>query len=1007
MKKICIIALTLLFGMAQGAWADPVGSWASDCDATWGTDYSSSGEFTISTPAELAQFASMVNGGQDFNYKTVTLTADIDLSAHYWKPIGIGGPSNNIIFKGTFDGAGHTISHMCINEDNSYNGLFGRIGSDVKIRNLKITNSNISANSIITGAIVGYAESCRIENCLVDNTVYVTSTKVSDYGQTIATGGLVGQLNYGSANLEGCVSAANVEGTENVGGLVGYINSAHVTACLYTGNNVNGYSSPTQAALFGYFNTKNYLLYNLYTNSSLDGKNGEDTRGYVIYLHPQGGMTFDFGEPTTYSVSGISYYTYNNYPSTNYSCIEYGGRIYSSANQRIQFTLSAPIGYVPATVTASTVSASPLSIEDVVESRYKYKLYTDDLSTDAHIYATYELTAWDGEGAGTEGDPYLVRTANDLRWISVYVNGQNTDHYEGKYFQLANDIEFDDTENNYTPIGLNSNSSYYFAGIFDGQNHTISGINLQGNGHQGLFGTIGGATIKNLKLSACTITLTNNSSAGGIVAYIKKGATNTIIENCHVANNVCIDTQGYAGGIAGYVGSGNTQILGCTSAASIVLRNNGFDIGGIAGFCGYVYTDLEQTAYIIVSNCLYYGNSLTAAEGYSGRIGGIFGAYYSNVFHQLYSRIAFSNNYYTYPDTSVMGVGMETKVRGESLSDITSNLDITDDYAAVRVRAVSASADIADMGTADTPVVGGITPYTYGIKYADKYYSHVLALENDGDYTSALSDYEGQTFNVKLRGRTLYKDGSWNTICLPFDIPYFTSTIFLGADCDVCEMDQTKYYKAAESESYYYRTGCQDGRLYLFFRNVNSITAGVPYLVKWDKVDGYDGHHDPATYDHLEPMFVNVTINSSIPAAPTSVDGTVSFTPTYVPFIRDYEDRSVLFVSTANRLYYPNGAGPVSVKSFRAYFQLHGVQMAGYPSGDDEGDDDDDDYIPEGGGNVKPFIIDIEEDATSIQNPTGKGQQERETPFDLSGRKMAKGNLPKGIYIVNGKKVLF
>ena len=80
-------------------------------------------------------------------------------------------------------------------------------------------------------------------------------------------------------------------------------------------------------------------------------------------------------------------------------------------------------------------------------------------------------------------------------------------------------------------------------------------------------------------------------------------------------------------------------------------------------------------------------------------------------------------------------------------------------------------------------------------------------------------------------------------------------------------------------------------------------------------------------------MFSNVTIDNSTPAAVTSYDRTVSFTPIYVPFSRDYEDRSVLLVGAGNNLYYPDGGGEVSLKPFRAYFQLNGVQMS---SGDEE-----------------------------------------------------------------------
>ena len=1001
MKKISFIVLALLLGMAQSAWADTTGSWANYSDDSWGSDYSTSDNFTVSTAAQLAKFASMVNEGKEFrtNFgpKTITLAADIDLGAHFWTPIG----GRGSVFKGIFKGEGHTISGMYINESRSYNGLFGYIDDDAKIRDIKITNSQINANSDFTGAIVGLADRCRIENCSVASSVKITSTAAqSGDGITpIATGGLVGKMTS-SAALRGCVCGASVQGTEKVGGLVGEVDCATVVACIYTGSIVNGGSSSTQAAMFGNIissgtGVEDYLPHNLYINSALDGKNGRDKRGYVIST--SSGFTFDFGSPAEdYNVSGISRYTYQNYPFTDYFMLVLDGTMYCTANQRIRINISAPIGYVPTNVTASAGT-----ITDKGNSRYE--LYTADVSSDINISANSQLTAWDGDGTGTETDPYLVKTPDDLRWISVYSNAQNTDHYEGKFFQLANDIEFDDTENNFTPIARSSTASYYFAGTFDGQNHTISGINMSSDGRQGLFGTIAGATIKNLTLSASTFTMTtNNSIAGGIVAYIQKGAKASTIENCHVTGDVSIDTKGHTGGIVGFTENGETVIQGCTSAASILLRNNNLDIGGIIGYCGYEGTDETKTLRITVSNCLYYGNSLSADTNTSGRIGGIFGGYYSNGNNGGYSTVIFSNNYYTYPDASVKGVGQETVKSGDNTTT-QSNLDLTANYAAARARTVSASDDIADMGDVGTPVEGGITPYTFGIKFGDAYYSHVFALDNAGDYTTALQAYDGQTFNVKLRGRRLFKDDSWNTICLPFNLTYFTNTIFLGDNCEVREMDTERSYgvKVESGQEYPYKTGCNDGRLYLFFKKIiNNLAAGTPYIVKWDKVDGYN-ELQPDVYDYVNPMFTNVTIVGGEPTAVKSKDGKVSFVPTYTPFNRDYADRSVLFVGAANRLYYPNGAGNASVKSFRAYFQLNGVQIAADPSGNND-DDDDDEYIPEGGGNVKAFVLDIEEDATGINEELKMKSEEPTFIFNIAGQRLNK--MQKGINIVNGKK---
>ena len=98
-------------------------------------------EFTISTAAELAGLAVLVNGQTNssssvtFSGKTITLGDSINLNGHEWTPIG---NSNTKQFQGTFDGQGHTVSKLYININNSSNllarvGLFGYVGASGKV----------------------------------------------------------------------------------------------------------------------------------------------------------------------------------------------------------------------------------------------------------------------------------------------------------------------------------------------------------------------------------------------------------------------------------------------------------------------------------------------------------------------------------------------------------------------------------------------------------------------------------------------------------------------------------------------------------------------------------------------------------------------------------------------------------------------------------------------------------------------------------------------------------
>ncbi len=61
-------------------------AWDGTIDTEWYTDHESGTPYTISTAAQLAGLAKLVNEGTDFSGKTITLGADIDLGSKEWTP---------------------------------------------------------------------------------------------------------------------------------------------------------------------------------------------------------------------------------------------------------------------------------------------------------------------------------------------------------------------------------------------------------------------------------------------------------------------------------------------------------------------------------------------------------------------------------------------------------------------------------------------------------------------------------------------------------------------------------------------------------------------------------------------------------------------------------------------------------------------------------------------------------------------------------------------------------
>ena len=107
-------------------------------------------------------------------------------------------------------------------------------------------------------------------------------------------------------------------------------------------------------------------------------------------------------------------------------------------------------------------------------------------------------------------------------------------------------------------------------------------------------------------------------------------------------------------------------------------------------------------------------------------------------------------------------------------------------------------------------------------------YDCSLADNADNSETIRSAVTSGEEYDVGLKGRTLYCDGAWNTLCLPFSVSDLTGTPLAAAT--IMELD-------TETETDGHRTGFSDGTLYLNFKPTTSIEAGKPYIVKSDWVD--------------------------------------------------------------------------------------------------------------------------------------------------------------------------
>ena len=255
----------------------------------------------------------------------------------------------------------------------------------------------------------------------------------------------------------------------------------------------------------------------------------------------------------------------------------------------------------------------------------------------------------------------------------------------------------------------------------------------------------------------------------------------------------------------------------------------------------------------------------------------------------------------------------------------------------------------------------------------------------------AAAEASGKTYNrVTLQGRTLTKNNEWNTLCLPFSLTKEQIAASPLAGATIKTMDNTSSGTRLDN----------DGTLTLKFNTVydptdapsGGIEAGKPYIIKWTTTGD----------DIVNPTFSGVTISSTTPTAAVSTDGKVTFVGQYSPFSivesgatgsDEGNKNEILLMTKGNKIGYSKN--PRTLNCFRCHF-----------------------YVPTNGGQQAHSIeVDFGEgEATSVASM----EDEFATPhsalqrrwkmedvyYTLDGRKLEGKPTAKGMYIVNGRKVI-
>lgn len=623
-----------------GILSETSGVWSGAEDTSWYNAVDT--QFVLTTAEQLAGLAALVNGGNKFTGKTITLGNDIALNSdftvdgngvaipndavstiHKWTPIGYtNGVMDERPFAGVFDGANHTIEGIYILNDNISLGLFGYTDTTSSIIRLTLKGSitGPSSNDKLGGIVA--LNRGRIESC--SNYAKVGPLTATDYTNCYA-GGIAGN-NLGT--IVNCANYADICGY-CAGGIAG--NNDNIIKNCYNAGDVYSKNAAGYIGGIAGNNTQSDTIFNCYSIGSVYG--GKKTGGIVGSNY--GSLISDYFlktdsinknltacvEESGGTVDSLGSFSNNGgeLTASNATSLAYGKQLLAALN-----------GWVAAendkTLKRWTISEGENGGYPVFSDAY---YLTGDWADEGNYDTSWYLD-------NPSRSEFTIYTAEQLAGLAVLVNGKdntNAGYYKtetgttsktgallttpytmaGKTIILGADIALNSDNvltRRWTPIGRYTAK---FSGCFDGKNHSISNMFIYSvNSYIGLFGVANGTTIQNVSVKNASIT--GNLNAGMIAGQVEN---KSLLLNCLSSGEITGIKSGTVepsriGGICGYVKS--STIKNCGNLATISAET-GTDFGGIGGYILAVAADKT-----VITNCFNSGD-ITALR----QIGGIFG----------------------------------------------------------------------------------------------------------------------------------------------------------------------------------------------------------------------------------------------------------------------------------------------------------------------------------------------------------------------------------------------
>ncbi|MBQ8802466.1 MAG: hypothetical protein IJZ53_02365 [Tyzzerella sp.] len=557
--------------------------------------------FKISTAAQLRGLA-ILSRTNTFEGQTIELTQDIKLPENLsWEPIGkhVDGAKNTVgqIFKGTFKGNGHTIEGLNIElgENAVAYGLFGQVAGtiqDLRLKDGKITGKAVSAIGSLAGSLVGEA---TISNIYSNVTINVDANYV---------GGIVGKNEGKTKNIiTNCWNDGLVSGTQRVAGIVGYSaknSELEITHCLNT-KEITSASEHYVAGLCGLADQCKIAI----SDSLNIGKistTSDKALGYSGAI--LGGVNGKEDSVGTASIKNIYYLAS--------SCTR-GANVVQGASKGKYVTVT---GNGTIALTEEYLTDENAYVWTDLDFKNYWTVVKKDtpvlkaMAEKAEAVSAKKLvdTSW----YDVTGTTFDIDTAEKLAGLAL-LSRSNT--FSGQTFNVVKDIKLPNVS--WEPIGKHVDADkntvgQIFAGTFNGNGHTISGLTMELTGNEvayGLFGQVSG-TVKDLRLEDGKITGKANSAIGSVAGSLVGGTTVS-----DIYSNVTVDVDAnYVGGIVGKnEGTKKNTISNCWNDGAVTGNER------VAGILGYSAKNSE----LEITHCLNTEVITSASEHYAAGICGL------------------------------------------------------------------------------------------------------------------------------------------------------------------------------------------------------------------------------------------------------------------------------------------------------------------------------------------------------------------------------------------------